>query len=88
MPVTDELFKCVVRTSYNRCVVSVFGYHVSTGKDDDDDEEEEEEVVTWQDEEVAWGEYVPYDVVGFGGRGRRSRIEGLVETRDLAPPRE
>jgi len=47
-----ELFKCLICTSYNRCLVAVFLYHWD-GK----------EQITWQEEEVAWGQFVSHDVV-------------------------
>ncbi|KAL3823282.1 hypothetical protein ACHAXA_003430 [Cyclostephanos tholiformis] len=72
-PLSDELFKCVVRTSYNRCVVSVFAYHVAMTNDDDGDGVEEE-AVSWQDEEVAWGDYVPYDIVEMAANASMKRL--------------
>jgi 8-oxo-dGTP pyrophosphatase MutT (NUDIX family) len=50
---SDCLIRCVVCTAYNRCVVDVFGYVVDTNT----------ERIVWQEEEVAWGAFVPYDIV-------------------------
>lgn len=50
---SDALFKCTVCTSYNRCVVTVYTYRVDSNIDD----------IKWQEEEVQWGGYVPYEVV-------------------------
>jgi len=50
---SDELFKCIVCTSYNRCVVTVYTYKFVSGVDS----------ISWQEEEVQWGDFVPYDVV-------------------------
>lgn len=50
---SEALFKCTVCTSYNRCVVTVYTYRVDSNIDD----------IQWQEEEVQWGGYVPYDVV-------------------------
>jgi hypothetical protein len=50
---TQRLFQCIVCTSYNRCVVDVFGYTINTATDS----------IVWQKEEVAWGAFVPYNVV-------------------------
>merc|ERR1712194_483132 len=50
----DPLFTCVVCTSYNRCVVTVFQYTVR---------DPSVETVSWQEEEVAWGDFVPYEIV-------------------------
>jgi 8-oxo-dGTP pyrophosphatase MutT (NUDIX family) len=47
---SDELFKCIVCTSYNRCVVTLFTYKCDMN----------EETIKWQEEEVAWGDFVPY----------------------------
>jgi len=56
-PLSDKLFQCTVCTSYNRCVVSMFTYCCDTAL----------ESITWQEEEVAWGDYVPYDIVQLAG---------------------
>ena len=50
---SDPLFTCVVCTSYNRCVVTVFQYTMDPSV----------ETVSWQEEEVSWGEFVPYNIV-------------------------
>jgi isopentenyldiphosphate isomerase len=50
---SEPLFKCVVCTSYNRCVVTVFQYTIS----------QPEETISWQEEEVSWGDFVAYDIV-------------------------
>jgi 8-oxo-dGTP pyrophosphatase MutT (NUDIX family) len=50
---SGPILRCVVCTSYNRCVVDLFCYAVN----------EENESVRWQEEEVAWGSFVPYEVV-------------------------
>jgi 8-oxo-dGTP pyrophosphatase MutT (NUDIX family) len=46
-------FTCLVCTSYNRCIVSTFVYSADPSH----------EVVAWQDDEVAWGSFVPYGIV-------------------------
>ena len=50
---SDCLWTCIVCTAYNRCVVDFFTYTMQT----------EEESISWQEEEVAWGAFVPYKVV-------------------------
>jgi len=65
-PLSEELFQCTVCTSYNRCVVSMFTYTCDTAL----------ESITWQEEEVAWGDYVPYDIVTLAGE---MSIDRLVE---------
>ncbi len=44
-PLSEKLFKCTV---YNRCVVAMFTYTTCDGEN-----------ITWQEEEMAWGDYVP-----------------------------
>lgn len=51
---SDPLFTCVVCTSYNRCVVTVFQYTI---------QDPSAETISWQEEEVSWGEFVPYNLV-------------------------
>ena len=50
---SDPLFECIVCTSYNRCVVTVFCCTFDSAKDS----------IQWQDEEVAWGDFVPYATI-------------------------
>lgn len=50
---SDPLFDCTVCTSYNRCVVTMFCCMFDSAKDS----------VTWQEEEVAWGDFVDYDAI-------------------------
>ncbi len=47
-PLSDKLFKCTVCTVYNQCIVAMFTYTTCDGEN-----------ITWQEEEVAWGNYVP-----------------------------
>jgi 8-oxo-dGTP pyrophosphatase MutT (NUDIX family) len=51
--IIGPILTCVVCTSYNRCVVDLFCY--ATDRDT--------ESVRWQEEEVSWGSFVPYQVV-------------------------
>ena len=44
---------CTVCTSYNRCIVALYSYQYDPTLDS----------VSWQKEEVAWGELVPYPTV-------------------------
>ena len=50
---SERLFQCTICTSYNRCVVSIFTYTCDTTK----------ETISWQEEEVAWGDFIPYDII-------------------------
>jgi 8-oxo-dGTP pyrophosphatase MutT (NUDIX family) len=50
---SDELFKCTVCTSYNRCVVTMYTYKFDSGVDS----------ISWQEEEVQWGDFVPYSTI-------------------------
>ena len=68
-PLSEKLFQCTVCTSYNRCVVSMFTYTCDTKL----------ESISWQEEEVAWGDYVPYDIVELSGD---MSIDRLVQSGD------
>jgi 8-oxo-dGTP pyrophosphatase MutT (NUDIX family) len=61
---SDRLIRCVVCTSYNRCVVDVFGYAVDTTT----------ERIKWQEEEVAWGAFVPYGIVSVAAEQSIRRL--------------
>jgi isopentenyldiphosphate isomerase len=50
---SDPLFDCTVCTAYNRCVVTMFCCTFQSQKDS----------ISWQEEEVAWGDFVPYDTI-------------------------
>jgi 8-oxo-dGTP pyrophosphatase MutT (NUDIX family) len=50
---SDCLWTCTVCTAYNRCVVDFFTYTMDTTT----------ERISWQDEEVVWGDFVPYHIV-------------------------
>jgi 8-oxo-dGTP pyrophosphatase MutT (NUDIX family) len=47
------ILTCLVCTSYNRCLVDLYQYVMDTGK----------ETISWQEEEVSWGNFVPYQIV-------------------------
>ena len=49
----EPLFTCLVCTAYNRCLVDLFQYTMST----------EHESIKWQEEEVSWGDFVPYQEI-------------------------
>jgi isopentenyldiphosphate isomerase len=49
----EPILSCVVCTAYNRCLVTLYCYRMDTSR----------EKVSWQEEEVAWGEFVPYAIV-------------------------
>jgi hypothetical protein len=51
-PLSDKLFKCTVCTVYNRCVMLMFTYTTCDGEN-----------ITWQEEEMAWGNNVPYKII-------------------------
>jgi isopentenyldiphosphate isomerase len=50
---SKPILNCVVCTAYNRCLVTLFSYTMNS----------EQETVTWQEEEVAWGDFVPYSII-------------------------
>lgn len=49
----EAILTCVVCTGYNRCVVDLYCYVMNTMA----------ERVSWQAEEVAWGDFVPFNAV-------------------------
>jgi isopentenyldiphosphate isomerase len=49
---TGPLLQCVVCTAHNRCVVELFSYVANVN-----------EKIKWQEEEVSWGDFVPYALV-------------------------
>ncbi len=51
-PLSDILFKCTVCTVYNQCFVLMFTYTTCNGEN-----------ITWQEEEMARGNYVPYKII-------------------------
>uniref|UniRef100_A0A7S2NR84 Nudix hydrolase domain-containing protein n=1 Tax=Leptocylindrus danicus TaxID=163516 RepID=A0A7S2NR84_9STRA len=63
---SEPLFKCVICTSYNRCIVTVFTYRCNA----------KEEILKWQEEEVAWGDYVSYPIIEAAAQ---LSIERLIE---------
>lgn len=64
-PLSDKLFQCTICTSYNRCIVSMFAYTCDTKL----------ETIKWQEEEVAWGGWVSYDIVEAAGALSIKRLE-------------
>lgn len=54
---SEPLFRCTICTSYNRCVVTAYTYKFDSAVDK----------ISWQDEEVQWGDFVAYDVVQKSG---------------------
>lgn len=58
MELSAPLFDCTVCTAYNRCVVSVFCFQFDSSRDS----------IAWQPEEVAWGSFVPYNVIEESAR--------------------
>jgi hypothetical protein len=79
-PLSDKLFKCTVCTVYNPCVVAMFTYTTCDGEN-----------ITWQEEEVAWGNYVPYEIVELAADGSDDRLlkrgdwTGSDRGNDIAP---
>ena len=50
---SDPILDCAVCTSYNRCLVTLFHYTFNSKREN----------VSWQEEEVAWGDFVSYPVI-------------------------
>jgi 8-oxo-dGTP pyrophosphatase MutT (NUDIX family) len=64
---SGPLFDCTVYTSYNRCVVTVFCYTFDSSQDS----------IEWQEEEVAWGSFVPYSITMASARLAIQRMVSL-----------
>ena len=65
---SEPLFDCTVCTSYNRCVVTMFCYTCALDKTEE---------IQWQEEEVAWGEFVPYNIIEAAAS---NSIERLIQS--------
>lgn len=64
---SEELFKCLICTAYNRCVVSMFTYRYDDKLGD---------TIKWQQEEVDWGDFVSYSLIK---QVAAKSVERLVE---------
>ena len=72
----ERLLQCVVCTAYNRCVVDLFVYVMNT----------REESIQWQDEEVAWGSFVPYKTIEAAADRSIQRLAERGEWPGKNPP--
>lgn len=72
----ERLLQCVVCTAYNRCLVDLFVYVMNTSK----------ESIKWQDEEVAWGSFVPYKTIEAAADRSIQRLAGRGEWPGRNPP--
>jgi isopentenyldiphosphate isomerase len=72
----DPILSCVVCTAYNRCVVALYCYRMDTSS----------EQVSWQEEEVAWGEFVPYAIVQAAADRSIQRFQAKGEWPGSEPP--
>ena len=66
---SPPLFTCLISTTYNRCVVTVFTYSYHSKYD----------TIQWQPEEVDWGDFIPYSVVQQSATLSMERMK-LLET--------
>jgi isopentenyldiphosphate isomerase len=67
---SNELFKCLICTSYNRCMVSMFTYRYDDKLGD---------TIKWQEEEVDWGDFVSYSLIK---RLASKSVERLVDKKE------
>lgn len=72
----DPILSCVVCTAYNRCFVTLYCYRMDTGR----------EQVSWQEEEVAWGEFVSYAIVQAAADRSIKRFQAKGEWPGSEPP--
>lgn len=73
---SDRLLRCLVCTGYNRCVVDLYSYTMDTAI----------EVVTLQEEEVAWGAFVPYSIVNNAADRSIGRLAASNDWPGRHPP--
>jgi len=66
---SDPILDCVVCTELNRCFVTLFSYTMDTSK----------EKVTWQEDEVQWGDFVPYHTVSASADRSIQRLAESVK---------
>jgi len=69
------LLTCLVCTGYNRCLVDLFQYTVDASS----------ETITWQEEEVAWGDFVDYGVIEASAAMSIQRLESPGEKETPLP---
>lgn len=62
---SDPILDCLICTHLNRCFVTLYSYAMKT----------DEETVSWQEEEVAWGDFVPYPIVAAAADLSIQRLE-------------
>lgn len=72
----DPLFTCIVCTACNRCVVTVFCYCMDITK----------ETISWQEEEVAWGDFVPLSIIEAAADLSIQRLASKKEWPGSYPP--
>jgi 8-oxo-dGTP pyrophosphatase MutT (NUDIX family) len=73
---TGPLLDCIICTSYNRCLVSLFSYTMDSKL----------ESVSWQEEEVAWGDFVPYNIVAVAADLSIQRLAEMQDWPGTYPP--
>lgn len=74
--IPERLLQCVVCTAYNRCIVDLFVYVMNT----------RQESVKWQEEEVAWGSFVPYKIIEAAADRSIQRLAEKGEWPGRSPP--
>ncbi|CAJ1942738.1 unnamed protein product [Cylindrotheca closterium] len=62
---SDPILDCLVCTHLNRCFVTLYSYTMNT----------EKETVSWQEEEVAWGDFVAYPIIAAAADLSIKRLE-------------
>ncbi|KAL3945128.1 MAG: hypothetical protein SGBAC_000796 [Bacillariaceae sp.] len=62
---SDPILDCLVCTHLNRCFVTLYCYTMDT----------EKETVSWQEEEVAWGDFVEYPIISAAADLSIKRLE-------------
>ena len=73
---SNPVLECVICTELNRCVVTLFCYTMDMSK----------ETLSWQEEEVAWGDFVPYPIIVAAADRSIQRLAETKEWPGAYPP--
>jgi isopentenyldiphosphate isomerase len=73
---SHPILSCIVCTAYNRCVVTLYCYRMDTSR----------EQISWQEEEVAWGAFVPYAIIQAAADRSIQRFHAKGEWPGSEPP--
>lgn len=73
---SEPILDCLVCTNLNRCLVTLFCYTMNTSNEE----------ITWQEEEVEWGDFVPYPLVAASADRSIRRLDKQAQWPGTNPP--